>query len=338
MTKAATLNRNLLYFGIPFGLLSVLFLLMRSAFFMKHDHMGLILSLDLLVTVPFLYFLLIRKSTIPKTTVVPMMVAGLLIGLYALPIHQQYYLNLFKSWALPVIEIFITGFIIFEVRRAIKQYQTLKNTQPDFYDALKNVCQDMLPKRLVLPFANEVAVFYYGFVRWKTRNLDKGEFSYHQKSGAQVLYGSFIFLIAIETVAVHLLLDTWSPLAAWILTILSLYSMVQILGFAKSLSQRPISIQDDTLMLRYGILSEAQIPFADIATVILSKKKLDDNDDLAKTLSPLGEMESHNVVISLKRENTLIGLYGFKKQFKTIALYVDEPAAFKAAIENTLGR
>ena len=337
MNRTILLNRNLINFGIPIGLLAILIFLMKSSFLKGNDTLSLAITADLLLTVPLVYFLLIRKSQIPKTTVIPVMVLGLLIGSYFLPKESQTYLNLFKNWALPVIELSIFTFVLFNFRKAINAYKKLKRVTPDFYDTLKNVCNDILPKKLVLPFATEVAVFYYGFIDWKKRKLNSNEFTYHKKSGTPSLLGGCIMVIGIETIALHFLLAKWSPVFAWILTGLSLYTAIQVLAFAKALSKRPISIEDSTLTLRYGIMNETRISHLDIEAVVLSKKGLE-KDKLTKTLSPLGELESHNVIINLKRENTLIGLYGIKKKYKIIGLHIDEPNDFKEKLENALQR
>ena len=88
-------------------------------------------------------------------------------------------------------------------------------------------------------------------------------------------------------------------------------------------------------MLRYGIMNESQIPISDIDFVILSKKRLE-KDKLTKSLSPLGELESHNILISLKRESTLQGIYGTKKNFKKIGLHIDNPIDFKEKLDNAI--
>lgn len=335
MNRTIQLNRNLINFGLPLGLLGVLILLMKSPFLNGNDALNFAITVDLLLTVPLVYFLLIRKSDIPKTTLIPVMVFGLLIGSYFLPKESQTYLDLFKNWALPVIELSILTFVTIKVRKAIKTYQKLKSKSPDFYDTLKNVCSEVLPKKLVLPFATEVAVIYYGFIYWKTRQPRNNEYTYHKKSGTPSLLGGFIMVIAIETIALHFLLAQWNIIIAWILTGLSIYTAVQVLGFAKALTRRPITITEKTLLLRYGIMNETQIPISDIDSVVLSKKELE-KDKLTKTLSPLGELESHNVIINLKRENTLQGIYGIKKNFKTIGLHMDEANDFKERIENAL--
>ncbi|KXX70861.1 hypothetical protein [Flammeovirga sp. SJP92] len=335
MNKTLLLNRNFINFGIPAVLMGILILLMNSPFYNGNDTLSLAISADLLITIPLVYFLLIRKSQIPKTTVVPMMVIGLLIGTYFLPKENQLYLTLFKNWVLPLIELSIITIVIIKVRKATKTYQKLKNISPDFYDTLKNVCAEILPQKLVLPFATEVAVLYYGFIHWKKRELGPNEFTYHKKSGTPALLGALILIIAIETIAFHFLLAQWNTTVAWVLTLLSLYTGFQFMGFAKALSQRPISIEDQTLTLRYSIMNETQLPFSTIKSITLSKKGLPKNK-LNRSLSPLGDLESHNVIIHLKEENTLTGLYGIKKKFKTISFHIDNADEFVKKTESNL--
>ena len=335
MNRSLNLNRNILNFGIPLSLLGILIFLMKSSFLANNDTLNLAITADLLLTVPLVYFLLIRKTEIPKTTVVPVLIIGLLIGSYFLPKESQTYLTIFKTWALPVIEISILTFIIIKVLSAIKKYKSLKGSTPDFFNALKSACNEILPKKLVLLFATEIAVFYYGFINWKIRGINENEFTYHKNSGTPALFGGFIMIIGIETFALHFLLARWSIVVAWVLTALSVYTAIQVLGFAKSLSKRPISINTDSLTLKYGILNEVEIPFSDIKKIELSRKSLE-KGELIKTLSPLGELESHNVIIYLKMENELVGLYGMKKKFQVLGLHIDEPKQFNERMENAL--
>ena len=227
MNRTIHINRNLINFGIPLTLLGTLILLMNSSFLNGNDTLNFAITADLLLTVPLVYFLLIRKSEIPNTTVIPVMIIGLLVGSYFLPQESQTYLSIFKTWALPVIEISILIFVTIKVRRAIKKYKDLKGSIPDFYNALKSTCYEILPKKLVLPFATEVAVFYYGFINWKTKEINENEFAYHKNSGTTALFGGFIMIIGIETVALHFLLARWSIVAAWVLSALSVYTAIR---------------------------------------------------------------------------------------------------------------
>ncbi|MCC1484855.1 hypothetical protein [Winogradskyella immobilis] len=333
MNTTSLFKRNLVIFGIPVLLIiSLIFLTKTSVFIDYTNSLSNAITIDILLIVPFIYYLLIRKTKIPKTTVVPFIILGIVICSFILPKEHQNYLNLFKSYILPVIELSLASFIIYNVRKAIIKFKAEKVHAYDFYTTLKNTCYQMLPRAIVIPFITEIAVFYYGFIYWKKRRLNSNEFSYHKDSGGTGLYIAILFLIAIETVAFHLLLMQWNHTAAWILTLISIYSGIQIFGFLKSIYKRPIAIENNTIYLRYGILKETNIAIDSIASIELSSKEITTEDSVAK-LSILGDMESHNVIIRLKEENTLTGLYGKKRAYKTLLLHVDEKVEFKYKID-----
>lgn len=292
-------------------------------------------TFDLLIGLPMLYYLLIRNTSIHKTTVIPLVILGVLIGTYFLPKESQDYLDFFKSFILPIFEITIVLLLIVKVRAAVKLYRNESNNNADFFTTLKKTCYEIFPRVIVYPIATEIAVIYYGFYRWHSYHLTEKEFSYHKKSGISVFLYSFLFILAIETFVVHLLVSQWSNLIAWILTGLSIYTLLQILGLTKSLAFRPVTIGKDHLNLRYGIFSEVQIPFSEIEQIILSKKEIEPNS-LTKTLSPFHRIESHNVVLNLKTKQTLIGPYGVKKEFKKIAFYLDAPENFEEGLNNAV--
>ena len=50
----------------------------------------------------------------------------------------------------------------------------------------------------------------------------------------------------------------------------------------------------------------------------------------------MGDLISHNVLISLNKEHKLIGLYGKTKTFKKIAFSVDENSEFVDQINNQI--
>ena len=99
--------------------------------------------------------------------------------------------------------------------------------------------------------------------------------------------------------------------------------------------KRPISIENNKLYLRYGIMTETTIKISDIDFIEQSSKDIELNDETRK-LSFLGELENHNIVIHLKTENTLIGLYGIKKKFKKLALHVDDKVGFINQVNKVL--
>ena len=336
MNKIINIQKNLLIFGIPLLIVGLIIVIAKTSLFqMNPENLAIGITFDLLLTVPFVYFLLIRKTNIPKITIVPFLIFVIVICSIILPSENQQYLNLFKVWILPVVELLVISYVIYNIRKGVKSYKQKKGLSFDFFTTLKNTCYEILPRNVVIPVVTEIAVFYYGFIYWKKRELKENEYSYHKDSGTITLLIAIIFIVAIETVVFHILLENWSSIAAWVLTSLSIYSGIQIFGFLKSMFKRPISIEDEKLFLRYGIMNEATIDLKDIDSVEASSKDLELNKETRK-LSFLGELESHNIIIRLKKENTLVGLYGIKRKFKNLAFYVDDKIEFKNRINNAL--
>ena len=333
MNSSLHIRKQLLIVTLPLLMVvSIVFIAKSSLFKIHPESLSLAITADLLLTIPFVYFLLIRKTSISKTTIVPLIILGLVIGSIILPKENQYYLSLFKTWVFPVIEISIISFVIYKVLKVIKKIKKRKKVTFDFFTTLKDTCYEILPKKIVMPVVTEIAVFYYGFVYWKKPILKKNAFTYHKKSGTISLLVAIIFITNIELFVLHSILIKWNAVVAWALTLLSIYSAIQLFGFLKSITKRPIAIEGAVLKLHYGILSESYIDLKDIETVTLTNKDLE-FDKLTRKLSPLGKLESHNVVITLKKENTLIGLYGIRKKFTTLALFVDTKEAFKESVD-----
>jgi hypothetical protein len=325
ISKNGSLNLHLAYI-VPAVSFLILFALINSPFYLQNSGLlNFALSFDLLISIPIFYFLLIRKTKIPKTTVVPILIISLVIGSLMLPAENQYFLEAFKTWMLPFIEMTVVTIIILKVRKVSKRYNALKDAENDFFSVFKRVALEIMPPIAANPLTTEISTFYYGFFSWKKRPLRQNEFSYHKRSGSLSIYGILIMIITVEAVAVHFLLDMWSSTAAWIFTFLSFYSLITILGIAKSIPRRPIRITRNALVLRYGILQEVTIPLENI-----DELKTDNFKNIESVnLSPLGEIEKPNAVLCLKQEAELINMYGFKKSFKNIGLKLDEPDSFR---------
>lgn len=293
------------------------------------------ITFDLLITTPIIYFLIIRKRSIPNTTVVPVFIIGLLIASLIIPLEHQNYLVLVKTWFLPILEIIVLTYLFFTIRKAIRHFKKRTSFGFDFFTAAKDASARIFPQVLAIPVATELSVFYYGFLKWKKRKLEKNEYCYSKTTSTSLLLSVFIFLIILEAFAIHLLVQGWSTLVAWILTGLSIYACFQLLGILKSLSRRPVSLDKDQLILRYGIMSETIIPYDQIEHISSFTKSVDKSEGYAH-LSPFKEMEGHNILIEVQSEWTLTGFYGFKKTFHKILLYLDEPEKFKTGIEEKL--
>lgn len=331
MKRLLPWHQNLFIFSVLVSFIIGLTVVSNSAIFQQHaSSISFGITVDLLLLIPLLYFFCIRKTSIPNTTVLPVLVLCVVTASIILPVENQYYLGLFKVWILPFLELAVFGYAIYNLQKGIAVFKKNNVASVDFYRALKHTCTTIFPKGIANFFVVEIAVFYYGFFRWKNTSLTQNEFSYHKNGGSVGLLFAAILLIIIETAVFHVLLLKWSIIAAFVLTCLSIYSGVQILGFLKSMLHRPIRLEGDMLYLNYGILNETKIDVKSIKSIEITSKAID-FDDATMNFSFL---ESHNMLITLHTENTLYGIYGIQRNYTALACYIDNKEAFKESVES----
>ncbi|MCP3925230.1 MAG: hypothetical protein GY714_21870 [Desulfobacterales bacterium] len=202
----------------------------------------------------------------------------------------------------------------------------------DHYTILKNIVDRILPFKLGSLIVLDLGMVYYCFFHWEKRDLSNQEFSYHKKYQTILLLWVFIIMTPMEAIFVHILAEQWSITFAWICTSISLYTIIQLLGIINSIPNRPISIENGNLNLRYGLISETTIPISDISDLELNLKSIDCCDKI-HNLSPFWHFEGHNVLINLKTKATLNRVYGFKTTYKAIAFHVDDKNSFIEALQ-----
>ena len=333
--NAPSLNiRKLLVFLIPATVFLGLYgLTLTNAFMQDTALLSRAITLDLLLLLPLVHLILIRKTKISKLTVVPLFIIALFLGYKIIPDDQHNWLDVFKNFVLPIVELGVLTLIIFKVRKMVKVYKS-KSDHLDFYQALKIATSEVLPERISNVFLAEISAIYYAFFRWENKALRSNEFSYHKNSGTQALLFALILIVGVELLALHFLLINSVPLLAWVLSAISFYSAIQLFAFGKSLMARPYYLNKDTLMLNYGILAEAEIKIDNIKAV--SELKMGVEIDEYKTLSPLKKLDQYNVLIEFNSSVELISIYGFKKQVDNLILFVDEKDEFISELINKI--
>ncbi len=328
MTKAISKIQQLYVFLIPLSIILFSVFLAQSQQYLQNPSVlstGIIA--DLLITVPFVYAVLIWKRDIPKFTILSMFVICLLIANVIIPENQQQILNPLTSWLVPIIEITVFSIVAFKVYQINRSLKDQKLEDIHFYDKIAMACNEALPAKISTLMATEISVIYTLIFGWKKNTLKENEFSNYKKSGIQLVLSVLIFLIIMETVAFHLLLMKWNPLVAWIIFGLSLYTCVQVFAMALSLKHHPVFLNKEskTLTLNYGFFSKAIIPFHLIDSIEMSAKTLTKD---FKSFSPVDMLDSHNLIIHFKEEFEFHGFYGIKKKCKSLGIYIDEKQAF----------
>ena len=331
--NAISIPRSVLAVSVPFILISGLALITQLATVAFTPLFYQAMTIDLVLIIPAFYFILRHKTSIPPITVVPCIVIGIIAGSILIPASEQQLLEIIKTWVLPIIELGVVSLIIYKGYTLVSQYKTAKTEVRDFESAIHHATQQVLPGRIGDFMATEITVFYYALIRWRAKDVRVGEFTYHKKSSSYSLWLAFLLVTAIEVSVVHVLVARWSDMAAWIVSILSIYGGIQILAIRKSMSFKSIAVKDGIVYLHYGIFRQAIIEISNIETFTLRPTITDDSD--AFMFSPLSDADGINLLIQTKEPVLITTLYGFKKMAKTIGIYADEPEHLASLLERT---
>lgn len=319
-------NSNFWVFFTPLILLSIATFLSISSlvFYQKNSAIYSALIVDFTLTIPLVYFFLIRKKDIPKITVIPLFIIGMLLSSLLIPTEEKGLLIFIFNWIFPLVELFVLVKLGTTVYKLVKVLKETRHQNPDFYEAFVEASAQVFPAKIKHIVASEASLIYYCFFAWKNPKLLPNEFSYHRKTPIiSMLYG-FMLLIIAEGIGLHLWLDGYSNNLAWVFTFLSAYGLLQVFGILKSIPKRPIIIYEGEVHLKFGLLGNAIVKNSNIESIIYSTKDLPENSKGTKKLF----LVEHNVLIQLKENQEISGLYGLKKDSKQIALFIDQPREF----------
>ncbi len=286
------------------------------------------LAIDLLISFPVVYFLMFRKTAVPRITVVPVFFLCFFIASSVLPDGVPF-LGYAAIILIPAVELVGLTYLGFRIYRSRKVYLYEKSIGSDLMEALRLAFErELKPAALARAAAFEVGVIAFLLFIWRRPTGES--FAYNRDSGAQVLLSVLLFLLVAETIAVHFLLAMWSDTLAWVVTALSIYLTMQIVAHLKALILRPTVITENDLYLRCGILGDAVVPrdiinSAEAITVV-------EEPAIGLDLLPMGAMSQPNVQLTLVEPVTVYGVYGLKKTANVIRLWTDDPDLFIEAI------
>lgn len=331
------LTRSIFPFGFLAGAIIAIswFVINSAAFTGQPGLMSMASTIDLALLIPVTWFLCIRKTKIPKVTVIPMFLLSLLLASQLIPVQYHQTLDYLKM-ILPIVELTVIGFIIYQVRKTFKAYRSEKSREKrqDFVETVLEAANNIHgPGILANVLATEVSMFHYAVVGWNPqKEAPKGpKFTYHKDNAYLAFAGVAVFAVIAETAILHLLLMQWSAVAAWILTGLSIYSLFFVFGDLNAVKKRPIYLDENALKVRIGFRWRVSIPFEAIESVELRTPNKE-QEEFANFIL-VGEA---NLVIKLREKVTALGLYGLKKEFTKLALHIDDKQGFIAALKEKM--
>ncbi|WP_442267123.1 hypothetical protein ACSIGC_05330 [Tenacibaculum sp. ZS6-P6] len=313
------------YNFILIPLLLLVSLTLLSLNFQSNSNLAPYLIIDFLFTIPLVYFLLIRKKDIHKFTVVSVFVLGVLLSSFLIPTENQGTLKLVKSYIIPILELVIFSTILIKTRKLYQGYKKNNVKNYDFFETIQAASLEIFPSKIASFLATEITVFYYAFFKWKSTDIKNNEFTYHKEGTYTGICIGILLVILIETFVLHMLIAERNLVLAWIISGLSIYTLVQVIALIKSMRSRPIFFDNDKqkIYLRFGFLGKAEIDIENIKAI----RSINDSEKL-NHISFLGSLTGANMIIEFKEEISYNYFYGTDKKTDHLAFIIDDKNNF----------
>lgn len=285
---------------------------------------------DLSVTAAVLFwFTLVRGGIAPPASAVAVLLGGLSVAAAVLPPGERALPLRAGTWAAPL-ELLIVARLGIAARKLAQKLAVLGNDQPfevTFRDAARGA---LGPNVLAEALSTEVAFSWMAFCSWrKAPHVPSGTraFSTARRVGFGAVVGAVLIAGVGETVGLHFLVARWSGTAAWVLTALSVYSALWLVGEWRALELRPVLLTATALEIRIGLRWRARVPRSSITAVCSGPDER--GHPGAPRASALG---APNLYVHADEEIVLHGLFGRTRRAACVGLRVDDPEALRAAL------
>ncbi|HEY7159958.1 MAG TPA: hypothetical protein VH815_01810 [Acidobacteriota bacterium] len=333
MTKV-TFVRPYLWLAIILALfLSVEYWIVQSLFFNRNPELISIgVTIDLTLGIPALfYLLLVRPRKYSLLILFPVFMISLLIATVMIPSRNQDFLS-YEKKIIPLFEIVLIAYVFTRIRKVIRRYREIKAREYFFLDGIRQAVSDVFnDNKAVNILLTELLLMYLAFFGWfkkfERTQVEIPAFTYHRKSSYPTILGVMIALLCVETAALHIIVLHWSRIAAIILTGLSIYSLLWLVGDFHAIRLQPVLVTQDNIELRIGIRWKATIPISNVAGVDAGSGPPRNAKGYVRA-SVLGA----RVVLNLNQPVTVKGLFGMQRSASKIGLSIDEVEQFRDEI------
>jgi hypothetical protein len=303
------------------------------------ERMSTGITLDLVFTAPFLYWLAIRRSNIKKSTVARVFVAGILLAGLLLRNKPHVFLSGIKTWISPLVEAGLLFLLIqrfYKVRRG--QARTGQTDLPDFLSHGRAFLGSVLGSvRMGDIVMSEIAVFYYVLPgRRQKATGDRQAFTNYKANSILLVFGVILCCFFVETAGVHFLIGIWSRTTAWIVTALGAYTTLQFYAHMRAIKRRPILIDRNFLWVRNGLAADACIPMDNIQTIEFVPPGGRRSGEEGLKMALIKGLEGHNIRIRVKAPVTVHRPFGIRQEAATLLFFADRPDDLIASVRNYL--
>ncbi|MGB3725279.1 MAG: hypothetical protein WA981_05890 [Glaciecola sp.] len=226
------------------------------------------LLIDGLIALPILCFVFIKSKK--EALLKALAYSGLMVLLGSLVIPESnkfvwHYLEFGRYIVLAafvLLEIITISTVVLAIRAALQDC-----LDPD--DAIARPIQNRIGDNMIsniLCFEARVWTYLLFSKQIDTSKFDGDIHFYgHKKDDAQTNSLGFILLMVFELPIMHVVLHfAWSPIAANIISLLTIMGLAFFIAEYKAMSIRPISVTHKSVVIRYGVYHPLTLAFTDI--------------------------------------------------------------------------
>lgn len=318
-----------LFLFLALAVVSIEWIIVHSAAFTKKpDLLSLGITLDLVLGLPVLYyFLVIKKARISRATLLVILVLSGLLATAVLPNQYHRYLTHWEKLIM-LAEIGVFAMVLIKARTVFCQFKNLQRQTVDFIANLQlSLAPAVGSHRLSSLLVSEISVFRYSLFGWLgsvEKTVRQQAFTMHQESAQVAMVGALLLVGLIETTLLHLLIVRWSPIAAFVGTLIGAYGLLFFVADTVALVKRPILIDGNVVQLRFGLRWQVACPVANIEQfVIITENPIKASDTLVGSF-----LTSPNIMLTFREPMPVEGIYGIQRSVRCIAFFVDQRDEF----------
>ena len=282
------------------------------------------LPLDFMVGMPLAFYLVVlRPKKMTPLTILPVIWLGYGLSALALGSPAAGILPALLAVLFPV----EAAIAVREILHLACLFKGAKMQSADplewFYAVTCYLVRRELPARMM---AAELGVWYYALLSWRKKpsvEADDRAYSYHNAGGYMSMMLGLGLAFPVEIVAMHMFLSQWNVAVAMVVTLLSLYAALWLVGDARARILRPVVLGKGELRIECGIQMKGTISLSSIASVSCHEPA---DIDKASKLN-YGTFYQANVWVVMHDPIEVRTLLGTKRPL-AIGLSLDDPQGF----------
>ncbi len=292
----------------------------------RPDRLAAALAVDVAVLVPLAWAGVIVRRKGRWWTLAPVVVLSAAGAWLVLPAaHHDVLAPL--AVLLPVVEVVAVTAVVVALVRSLR-----RPSPGDALDRIRAATTHVLGDGVAArALAYELCVLRYALGPHVA--AEAGAFGYRRSSGYGAVLAGIGVAGVLELVGGHVLVrHLWGDGAALVHLALSGYALVWLVGDWRALGARPIRLHGDVLQVRCGLRWSVAVPVADVRAVYHVRGPLP-ADRPVLNASVLG---TATFCLDLSRPVVAEGPYGVRRRVERVAVGVDEPERFLAAMAGAM--